>query len=357
MNKTIDFLFDFSGVTEGGGIPRLNAYIKYFSNKKYEVAFIIDESLKINFDHFHNANIIFIYSRKSLIKQLFCINHEELDSIYVKVYFSFGIIKIKHPNVQINWHHISNVLPLLSIKDLLIGKMGFVLIAKSIIQRLQYIFLIKNINIISAESYSTIALYKNLFNYSKKIKQYQVFFNLSNSISNELISKYKNSRQYPLEKFAVSVGTYPYKNINKVIEIYDELKITKNITKLIIIGNKIYNKKIKVKRNDIVVMPTMARENYLDLMSNSFVYISASSYENSSVASLEGLAFSQYAILSKIDSHKEILDLNNISYKSYNKLFYEIDCNSLLEIKESTYEKSLEQVIEYIQIKMPLNYI
>ena len=153
----------------------------------------------------------------------------------------------------------------------------------------------------------------------------KILFSVFPNGFNEL--EYKNvlRRVNDEEHYAITIGTYRYKQISIAFRLFKFLqeKDTK-LQKFLIIGNR-DDLPHEVRTNDQVVVDIGSnRESLIQWLSNAEYYISASQIESSSIATLEGLILSKSVVLSDIPSHREMLkniEFEEIYVERINALF------------------------------------
>ena len=323
MIKKNVWLFNFSSSYSGGGLRRLIETSKWFDENEGGI-FIVHSQAFQYIKAFTKKNVYFeIVPNK--VKRLFNDGYylrEILETIGTpEVYFSYGI-PIFYRIGKVNWFHVSNALSLKT-KDI---HLPFLKRLQMILLKRRIIDAIKFTQIISTESEYSLNLLRRL---NKDNNQRLFSAILPNGFDkNELINVSKNTGN---ESYAITVGTYKYKQLDKAFRIYHQLKsVNSNLKKFIVIGDK-KDLSLKLTKNDEVVVDSCEdRKQLLGLLSNAEYYISASQIENSSIAALEGMILSKNIVVSDIPPHREML--TNINFKEI------IEDNSRSKFLMASYE-------------------
>ena len=292
---------NFSSSYSGGGLRRLVETAKCF-DKRDGCYFIIHQKAYKYLKDYCKNNVYYVVTQNK-IRRLFDDGYylqNILDVIGTPdIYFSYGI-PIFFRIGKVNWFHISNALSLTTQK-----------INMPIIQRLKMILLkyrilksLNHVQIISGESEFSLNLIKSIIKLQLHLIYFSVLPNGINEHELNSLQKIVNDKEH----YAVTIGTYAYKNLGVAFRLFKYLKEKdKKLKTFIIIGN-IDDLPIKLRVNkNVIVDKGATRESVIDLLSNAKYYISASQIENSSIAALEGLIFSKSVILSDIPSHREML--------------------------------------------------
>lgn len=293
------FLFNFSVSFSGGGYKRLQAYAEWF-NRYGGAAFIIHPNaseLKIKY-----PNNLYFVVKQSMLQRILndgCYLKEIIRKYGVpQYYYSYGI-PIYTRVAEVNWFHLSNVLPL-NLKDIPLSyfdkwKLGY------LGRRIKNNF--GNAQVISAESQYSLSLVDN---------EFAATFFVSVNGSDDEINAYNQTDDVEKENIAVVLGTYSYKCLSESIEVFRVLSQRVSTLKLVIIGdaNRI-PEKIR-KQDNVVFTGTLPREEVINLLSKSKFYISNTCIENSYNAASEGIFLVNESYISDIGPHRELV--NNMEY-------------------------------------------
>lgn len=334
MNSNIyDIVFDFSVSKSGGGLRRLHAYMKYFSNSKKSVLFIINpaneklaKELKVNY---------YKYSRTIFSRFLRDKNISRIIAGKVKVFFSYGIpVSVKIG--KINILHLSNALPF-DYEKCSLSKIGLI---KNIL--LRKIFKIhKEQNILTAESRYT------LNKYIERVGWLKETFILENGFD-EPGCCFEESSKY--EKYAITVGTESYKRLDRAYKLFRKLKNNNDLKSLLIIGDKSKIPKNILKRKDVVVTGYLKRSLVVSLLKNSKIYITTSEIENSSNALIEGLIYSEKVALSIIPSHLEVIKAEECEFIEADGINYILASIKAIKMDSLiSWEQSINKLISIIE--------
>ena len=305
MSEKTIWLFNFSSSYYGGGLRRLIESARWFDQNEGG-NFIINENAFKVVKSFSNKNVYFSVSPSRLKRFL-------NDGYYLKdilhsmdtpdIYFSYGI-PIFYKVGKVNWFHINNATSLTTdkINLPLKRKAEMILLKQRILSSLRFI------QIISSESEYSLNLLRN----SKNINSNEIYFHLLPNGFSKAEMKNVLRKVGTKEYYAITVGTYRYKQLSLAFDIFQLLK-TKNpkLGKFIIIGDRKEVPRKMLKNHSVEVDSCDNREKLIQLLSDAEYYISASQIENSSIAALEGLILSKKVVLSDIPSHRELLKNNN----------------------------------------------
>jgi glycosyltransferase involved in cell wall biosynthesis len=285
-------LFNFSASIGGGGLKRLDEYSRWFDGvggSNFIVAPSTNDYLVSKY-----PNNKYFKAKQSLLDRVFrdqsYLNELPINLRSLELYFSYGI-PIYSKIAKKNWFHISNVAPFAngvekSIKDLIR------------LPILKYRFL-NNLDIpdfISAESQSS-------FRYLPS-KYKNKFICLFNGSDDEIVNFNKDIKK---QNYAVSVGTHPYKRIDRVIDCFNYFKKDYGLDELLIFGeSEIVNKNLHNKKN-VKFMGLQDRNSVINSIASSKFYISCTTIENSFNAASEGIFLSENSVISDIGPHRELL--------------------------------------------------
>tara|TARA_B100001059_G_C17825125_1_gene580872 strand:- start:28 stop:1086 length:1059 start_codon:yes stop_codon:yes gene_type:complete len=340
MNKKHKWLFNFSSSTVGGGLIRILETIKWFDSNNGSY-FIVNYRIKDLVSKYNKNNKYFFVSDnkfKRLLSDGYYIPRI-IDEIGIPdVYFSYGIPVFKEIG-RINWFHISNALTLKTDKISLPLKtlIQMMILKKRIIKSMRYT------DIATGESEFSINLLKQEAGKRNFKCHYDV---LPNGYNIKSIKEIVNKKRELLLKYAVSIGTYKYKKIEIALELFHHIKEANNLKKFIIVGSASNIPRSVINDKFVEIVPSMSRENLLNLLYNAEYYISTSQIENSSNAVLEALLLSKNIILSNIPSHNEMLrnfktktiTLNNTEFHSLKNIYNKIEAISWVEVFKKMFD-------------------
>ena len=340
MNKKHKWLFNFSSSTVGGGLIRILETIKWFDSNNGSY-FIVNYRIKDLVSKYNKNNKYFFVSDnkfKRLLSDGYYIPRI-IDEIGIPdVYFSYGIPVFKETG-RINWFHISNALTLKTDKISLPLKtlIQMMILKKRIIKSMRYT------DIATGESEFSINLLKQEAGKRNFKCHYDV---LPNGYNIKSIKEIVNKKRELLLKYAVSIGTYKYKKIEIALELFHHIKEANNLKKFIIVGSASNIPRSVINDKFVEIVPSMSRENLLNLLYNAEYYISTSQIENSSNAVLEALLLSKNIILSNIPSHNEMLrnfktktiTLNNTEFHSLKNIYNKIEAISWVEVFKKMFD-------------------
>ena len=284
-----DILFDFSSSPTGGGLRRLEAYAEYFSQLPLKIHFFIHEAAS-NRDRIQQLVPTTLVHKTDVSKVW--LNKDYLGNygVSAKWLFSYGI-PTKRGFAKQNWLHISNVLPFFfaqaTVDPSIYVKMFFL--------RHQFKSNFRNNDIISAESDFSIKMYIDVTGW-----QGETMLLRNGILKGDSDLNHKQS-------YAIAIGTHSYKRIDLTYEVFKELKEALGLSKLLIIGD---SKRIPLNIRtaaDVDAKDFLHEGALHSSLKAASYFISTSEVENSSCAVLEGLQFTEKAILSDIPSHKEML--------------------------------------------------
>ena len=288
------YLFNFGYSFSGGGLKRLTEYSNWY-NLRGGTTFIIRKECSSLVDTYKNNKYIII--KLSAFEKLF--NSASYIKEAIKIvgrpdfYYSYGI-PMNFKVGEINWFHLSSVLPMT-------GAKGFVDFPESLkLNILGYNINRKldNCDIISAESHYSLSLFD---------KRYENKFFLSVNGSDVEINNSLKLRQKDYKNIAISVGTYKYKSLEDVYSVFRSLKAKEPNLILKIIGGVSAIPESLKNKDDVVFMGIIPRTEVVNILSSSKYYISATKVENSYNAASEGIFLASESIISDIVPHRELL--------------------------------------------------
>lgn len=294
-----DILFDFSSTPVGGGLRRLEAYAEYFSKSSLKTHFFIHHALS-NLCRIQQLVPTTLVHKTGVSKILLNKDYLEKKGMHAKWLFSYGI-PIKRGNAEQNWLHVSNVLPFFFTH----ATLSPMIFLKMYILLQQHKSNCLNNDIISAESDFSLKKYIDVTGWNGKAVV------LRNGI-NKVFTGFE-----PKQPFAIAIGTYSYKRIDRTYEVFQELKAELGLNKLLILGSsKLIPREIRTAV-DVDVKDFLSEEELLSCLKSAMYLISTAEVENSSCAVLEGLQHTRRAILSNIPSHLEMLRMGSGKHFQY----------------------------------------
>lgn len=342
-----NYLFNFSSSYSGGGLIILKSYLKLF-NDKGGATFILNHRLKEDLEgNFENNRFFFI--KISKFKRL--IDDEYyLKSIINKfpkfdLYFSYGI-PVYSKIGKINWFHVSNLIPINPKSSHLEG----LAMLKMILLRHRIKKFAKNIDFLSADSQDGVDQtieFLGIKSFTEKV--------LKNGIDSK---SWKNIKIYSKkEKVAVTVGTQKYKDLSRLYSLFLDLKKKGDVEKLKVYGDPSSVPKELHKDLSVEVCGFVPHSQILDELAKSKIYLSTSTIENSSIASLEGLYLCSESYLSTIGSHKELIIDSGLELKSesFEKVgsFYKVTGKISDEyISSISWDKINDEFFQYLEEKI-----
>jgi hypothetical protein len=302
MNDFKKYLFNFSASPRGGGFKRLYAFANFF-NKRGGSNFLIHPSCLPALIKFKKNNFIVI--KQNILIRFFndsnYLNFIAKSLGGIDFYYSYGIPIYKRV-AKLNWFHLSNILPIISLKN----------IPVNIFTKLKMHFLgirildnLVNADIISAES--NFSLNKLDFHNVTKNK----LFLSSNGCDDEL--KYFGQK-FNKRNFVLVIGTYSYKSLKNSFKVFLYLnKMNQNDLILKIAGPSSQIPSYIRNHKNVRVLGEVSRRQITNLLKKCKVYISTTYIENSFNAASEGIYFANESFISDIPPHNELLD--NIGHK------------------------------------------
>jgi len=301
QNHDCLWLFNFSHSYTGGGLTRLKETAKWFSGSGGAV-FIVNKAVQDQVDLAKGNTYYFVYpdsNRKYFNK--FKYVKEIINEVgRPDIYFSYGI-PVSEKFGKLNWFHLSNALSLTTkgINLPLLTKFKQIILKKRLKKSLS------KTNVVTCESLFSINLFKKTFNSYKNI---QVLL-LKNGFDKKPFERLWNSSQSDCKRYAITVGSYRYKRLDVVKNIYQQLKKENiNLDQLYIIGKPEEIPESIRSDPEIKILSGITTKKLLKLIYDAEYYISASQIENGSMASLEGLLLAKNTILSSIPAHLELIN-------------------------------------------------
>jgi len=349
MDNYKKFIFNFSSSYSGGGLKRLNAFSYWFNNNG-GARFIVNDRLKSNMEHFknniyHYVNLNRIQKTLNLQKYVETII-DEIDGCLF--YYSYNI-PMKQFKTKLSWFHLSNVLPLMPLKNF------YIPIPRQI--ELYWLgFLIKrglnNCNFISAESKNSMKL---ISFFSQNISYLS-----ANGSDDELkmISKFKSSNKF--DNIAVLFGTYYHKNLVDSFKIFKYLQSQNKEMHLHIFGDTT-TIPIEIKADPKVIIEGMQeRSSIINLLRRASFYINTSLVENSWNAAAEGIFLAKESFISDIPAHRELI--SGFNYENLNIMDTVVPIlrlkNEKLKTNHlTTWDDEIRKIVKIVKKNLASNYI
>lgn len=288
------WLFNFAASFSGGGYKRLHEYAKWFQQHG-GANFVIHPNC-VNLVEEFPANRFFVV-RQTALQRLFN-DGQYLESIEREIgrpdlYYSYGIPMYRRFG-NVNWFHLSNVLPLalsgipLDLRTKL--KLGYLghRIRKTL----------ANADVASAESRYSLSV--------MKAEERKLFLSVNGS-DDELEQLHTHDLPAKAE-VATAVGTYTYKAIGDAVKVFDALKKDRPTLRLSVIGD---DKPLPLEiceRCDIEITGLLKRPQVIESLRRSKYYISTTLIENSYNAASEGIFLADESYISDIGPHRELLE-------------------------------------------------
>ena len=296
MTVKYKFLFNFAVTRTGGGLKRLCEYAKWF-HKNGGACFIIHPNCEFLIKEFSNNQYFIVLQTR--IERLF----KDCDYLIdikkkigtPKLYYSYGI-PIYYNFGQINWFHMSNILPLNS-KDMRLSLYDRNIRIRTL--RWKMIKNFKNANIISAESHNSLSMIK-------KLSTKEMFLSINGS-DDEIIFL-QNKLEIKKANMAIILGTQRYKALLDSYRIFETLKKKNKLLKLFLIGDERCVPKQLANNKSVVLTGVISQSHVVELLKKSKYYISTTLVENSFNAASEGVIFASESYISDIAPHKELLE-------------------------------------------------
>ena len=328
-------LFNFAFSYSGGGLKRLEAYIRKF-NELGGAYFMVNFRLKGMFNEYHN-NVYFLikypsYKRFFNDSAYIDLAIKEINEKSLDLYYSYGVpVHYKYANKS--WLHISNILPFSDY----IYPISFMLALKMRVLRRYFQEIINILDFISSESEYSIGLLKDRMPSSA---EYILSINGQDSEGEYYGNNYSN--------YAIIIGSYSYKLVNESYLVYKNLlKKNKNLS-LIIVGFRGEISNFIIKDKNVKIINNLSHNKIQILLRKASFYISSTVVENSFNNASEGIYQSREALISDIPPHRELLEgqsyqnvifpdikhknLRFISYKNY--LYVKRDNLSVKKLKK-----------------------
>ena len=288
------FLFNFSASYSGGGLKRLVAYARWFSQRGG--AWFAIHPRCGDLVRAVPGNRYFIVDQ-ARFRRLYA-DCEYLEGIGAEVgvpalYYAFGIPMYARFGV-VNWFHQCNVLPMysrgipLSVFDRAkLGVLGW-----------KTRRTLCNADIVSAESQFSLALIGGVD--SRQLR-------LSVLGSDDELESLRAVQPGPKESIATVVGTARYKSLVESYRVFEALKRRDGPLTLVIIGEKQMIPRQLRSWGDVVATGVLERGRVMEYLKRSRYYISTTLIEGSYNAASEGVFSANESYISDIGPHRELL--------------------------------------------------
>lgn len=339
-----NFLFNFSASYSGGGYKRLYAFAEWF-DKCGGAYFLINSKCHSLINQFQNNNFIVISQSK--LQRLFmdCVY---LDQIKRKIgrlalYYSYGI-PIYYKVGEINWFHISNVLPL-----------QFHNVSLSFYDQAKFTYLgrriknnYKNADVISAESDFSLGLIDKT--------QYSKIFLSVNGSDDEFL--YQSTTQNNKDDIATVVGTYSYKALDDAFRVFEMLKDKNDCKNMVIIGlEKDIPNNIRKDKN-VITKGSLPRNKVIEILQTSKAYISTTYIENSYNAASEGVFLANDSFISDICPHRQLLmglTYKQIAIPKMNRSILHVKKEDMSTINIKKWDTVITEMLHHIKKENVIN--
>lgn len=289
MRREYDIILDFSASPVGGGLKRLLAYADYFARSGERVLFLVHPQTE---EHIAGKTVRYeVVRRKPLARLWFDPHFVSRYGGRARWFFSYGI-PIYGRVGDHNWLHVSNSLPF----GLLGLTLDFKAFAGNFLLRERFVACADNCSVVSGESEFTLEIYRKTTGWHRE------FVLLRNGI--ESFESDNGATRLPQ---AIAVGTSRYKRLDRTCAVLERMKATRRLDNLLIVGNP-ESIPLSAKRKAYVeCLGVLPRDQVLQCLRQSQVFISTSEIENSSNAVLEALASCGTVVVSDIPSHRELI--------------------------------------------------
>jgi glycosyltransferase involved in cell wall biosynthesis len=294
MHVEYNCVFNFAASYSGGGYKRLHAYAKWF-NENGGALFVINPRCAGLEAQFPNNR--FFIAAQSRIRRVFddCayLRAIEKEIGIPQLYYSYGI-PLYFRFGEVNWFHLSNVLPLHAES-----------IPLSLFDRLKMAYLGKRIrrgfaeaDVISAESNNSLSLIGDKF--------FRKLFLSVNGSDDELAYLQDQSVEEKAD-VATVLGTQRYKAIDDSFAVFEMLKDKHRKLRLVILGNPQSIPRALRANSNVVMLGILDRYDVIDCLRRSKFFISTTYIENSYNAASEGIFIADESYISDIGPHRELL--------------------------------------------------
>ena len=321
------WLFDFRASEVGGGLKRLEETAKWCSEQRPST-FIVSATILDKIAELAPKNNYIPFKMTALERLIFDSSFisKELTLSKYNCYFAYGV-PLYARLFEFQWLHISNALVLnpLSYTLPISSRAKFLELNRRTRISMQFADAISGESIFSADE---VRKYSRPSSCKVLVLPNGVDDLLINS-AQKLCGKPKATEQ----QLALTVGTMPYKRIDRTIIAWRQYCEREGINIPLTIVGRItpdvltFSKRIK----GIDLLEQIPREQLYELMSESSIFFSSSEVENSPNAALEALLLSRKVCLSDIPAHRELIG-SNAPRLSINGFPY-------LIVKQRNYEK------------------
>lgn len=288
------FLFNFAASYSTGGYKRLHEYASWF-DRNGGAWFVIHPRCAHLIKQF--PRVRFFIAKQSHVERLYndCLYLEAIGKEIGRpdLYYSYGI-PLYFPFGEINWFHLSNVLPL--------GTAGIPL---SLFARVKAAYLGRQIRagfahaaVISAES----AWSLQVLGVDAAEKGF-----LSVNGSDDELACLRSTQTGTKENVATVVGTASYKALEDSWRVFEMLRQTNSGLQLVIVGNPEWVPRALQGKPGVVIRGLVPRAEVIDCLRKTKFYISTTRIENSYNAAAEGVFFADESYISDIGPHRELL--------------------------------------------------
>jgi len=333
MRWDYDIIFDFSASPVGGGLKRLQAYVKHFAASRERVLFLVHPHAE---EHIARENVQYEVVRRKPLARLW------FDQSFVcryggraRWFFSYGI-PIYGKVGEYNWLHVSNSLPF--------GLLGLTLDIRSFVSnfllRERFVACADNCSVVSGESEFTLDIYRKTTGWNRELV---LLRNGMEAIDGEGDS--------PRLAQAIAVGTSRYKRLDRTCAVMESLRATRPLERLLVVGN-VEGIPLGVRRKPYAAcLGVLPRPQVLREMRQSQVFISTSEIENSSNAVLEALALGGTVVLSDIPSHRELIGKRQVESFAVDGLRYLLlDAGACaLDLSEYSWDRIIARMLSFMQ--------
>ncbi len=287
-------LFNFAASYSTGGYKRLYEYAKWF-NQNGGAWFVIHPACSALIREF--PHIRCFVATQSRLQRLYD-DCGYLRSIGREIgrpelYYSYGIPLYARFG-QINWFHLSNVLPL-GTRDIPLplaarAKAGY--LGRRIRAGMA------NADVISAESQSS--LDKLIWLPPEKL-----FCSVNGS--DEELEYLRGTSDEERQNIAIVVGTAAYKALDDSFRVFEGLRDARPGLRLVLVGNPEWIPRWLRHRPQVTIAGLRPRAEVIGYLRSSAVYISTTRIENSYNAASEGIFLADESYISDIGPHRELL--------------------------------------------------
>src|ERR1035437_8312518 len=294
MGRELKCLFNFAVSYSGGGFKRLYEYANWF-NAHGGASFIIHPRCESVIEDFPNNRFYVVDQPRYRRGFNDCgyLATIKKDMGQPELYYSYGI-PIYGRLSEINWFHLSNVLPFSSrgvhlppLSRLKAGCLGW-----------RFTRALANADVISAESIWSL----DLLDAKHVHKRF-----LSVNGSDDELAYLQNAASCEKDNIATVLGTHTYKAIEDSYSVFEMLKQRNSDLKLVIIGNEATIPQVMRRNSDVIAVGVLRRAVVMEWLRKTKYYISTTRIENSYNAAAEGVFFADESYISDIGPHRELL--------------------------------------------------